>query len=336
MRALAHWAGLVAAVAAAMSPRLTAGDEPLTLRIGTIAPEGSPYHDICLSGARAITRVTKGALRFKVFPAASMGDEAQIMASVQEGRLDGFAGSAVAAFDQVPELAAFDLPYLLAGSAEVDVAMQGSWQLLRKTMAARGYEGMAYTEIGFRHLGSKKPIATLEDLRRTRIRSMPAPAYMRFWKLAGVPAFGIGSPEVVPRLEQGELDGFDSAITMMFASSFHLYIKHLTLTQHTFQPGIALLGPSARKRIPAALLPRISESMEAEIRESVRRVREVEKALLASLPQVGITVVAAPPAVAAHLRTHAVTVRAEWRKTATPAGRKLLDTVEKLLAQGPG
>ncbi len=203
-------------------------------------------------------------------------------------------------------------------------------------MAARGYEGMAYTEIGFRHLGSKKPLATVDDLRRTRIRSMPAPAYVRFWKLAGVPAFGIGTPEVVPRLEQGELDGFDSAITMMFASSFHLYVKHLTLTGHTFQPGIALLGPAARRRIPPGLLPRIAESMEAEIKESVRRVREVEKALVESLPQVGINVVAAPPAITAHLRSHAGTVRAEWRKTATPAGRKLLETLEKLVASGPG
>ncbi len=323
-------------IVAWLVPGATAGDEPVTLRVGTIAPEGSPYYDACVSGARTITKTTKGAVRIKVFPAASMGDEAQIMASVQAGRLDGFAGSAVAAFEQVPELALFELPYLFSGSAEVDRSFSAVWPQLRKAMAARGYEALAYTEVGFRHLGTKKPIATLDDLRKARIRTMPAPAYARFWKLAGVPAVGMGTPDVVGRLEQGELDGFDSAITMMFAASLHLYIKHLTLTGHTFQPGIALLGPEARKRIPPSVLPHVFEGMAAEIKESIRRVREVELGLLASLPGVGVAVVPALPAVLEHLRTHAVTVRAEWRKAATPTGKRLFDTIAKLLAASRG
>lgn len=328
-------AGLLWA-AVMIAPGATAGDEPVTLRVGTIAPEGSPYYEAAMAVGRTVAKNCKGAVRLKVYPAAAMGDEAQVMGSVQSGRLDVYIGSAVAAFAQLPELAVFELPYLFSSDAEVDATFTKVWPQTRKALAARGYEGVGYTAVGFRHLWTKKPIGSLEDLRKQRIRSMPTPTYERFWKLAGVPAVAMGVPEVASLLEQGSLDGFDQAITFTFASSWHQYVKHLTLTSHIFQPGVALIGPEGRARVPKPLLAGLTAGIDVVIADSLKRVREVDRGLLSSLPGVGVSVTPAPAGLASDLKTHAATVRTEWRKTATPAGKKLYDAIDKILAAGRG
>ena len=322
----------ILALLVGLAPALTAGNEPLTFRIGTLAPEGSPYYEILVAGARKVHENTSGAVRVKIFPAGAMGDEAEVLASVQSGRLDGFAGSAIAAFTQIPELAALELPYLFTDQAEAERVLGAAWPLLRKTLAARGWEGLAYMPVGFRSLGTKRPVTSLADLRKMHIRTQPFATCERFWKLAGVPAVGLGAAQVQPQLEQGTLDGFESAMTFMFASGWHTYIKHLTLTQHAFQPGLTLLGPAARKRIPARLLPRLTDGLDALIKQGFRRVPEVEQGLLASLPGLGVGVTPPPEALATELRRHAAVLRVEWRRAATPAGRTLLDFVEKRLA----
>ena len=328
-------AGLLLAVVV-LAPGATAGDEPVTLRVGTIAPEGSPYYDAAVSVGRTITKNTKGAVRLRIYPAAAMGDEAQLMGSVHSGQLEVYVGSAVAAFAQLPELAVFELPYLFSNEAEVDATFVKVWPQTRKALAARSYEGIGYSAVGFRHLWTKRPIGSLDDLRKLRIRSMPAPTYERFWKLAGVPAVAIGVPEVAPLLEQGALDGFEQAITFTFASSWHQYVKHLALTAHIFQPGVALIGPQGRARLPKGAAATMLAGVEVDIKESLRRVREVDRGLLASLPGVGVAVAPPPPELVRDLKAHAATVRAEWRKTAPPAGKKLYDTIEKLLAAARG
>ncbi len=328
-------AGLVWATMALL-PGATSGDEPVMLRVGTIAPEGSPYYEAAITLGRTIAKNTKGAVRLKVYPAASRGDEAQIMGSVQSGALEVYIGSAVAAFAQLPELAVFELPYLFASEAEVDATIEKMWPQTRKALAARGYEGVGWTAVGFRHVWTKKPIGSLDDLRKLRIRSMPTPIYERFWKLAGVSAVAMGVPEVAPLLEQGGLDGFDQAITFTFASSWHQYVKHLTLTAHIFQPGVAVIGPQGRSRIPKSALPTLTAGVDLITKESLHRVREVDRGLLSSLPGVGVAVVPAPAGLVGDLKTHAATVRTEWRKTATPTGKKLYDAIQKLLAAARG
>lgn len=320
------------ALLVAVAPVATAADEPLTFRIGTLAPEGSPYHEIMVEGTRRVLQNTGGAVRIKIFPAGAMGDEAEVLAGVQAGRLDGFAGSAIAAFSQIPELAALELPYLFVSERDTERVLGAAWPLIRKTLGGRGYEGLAYMPVGFRNLGTKRPIATIAELRRLRLRTQPFPSYERFWQLAGVPAVGLAAGQVAQQLEQGLLDGIEAPLVFMFASAWHTYIKQLTLTAHTFQPGLTLLGAAARARLPSRQRARMLDGMDGLIRQAFRRVPEVEKGLLETLPSLGVAVVEPAPALVAELRKPALVLRAEWRKGATPAGRALLDLVERKLA----
>lgn len=305
-----------------------AAQAQVTLRLGTNAPEGSPWAEGCQQMAHVVEKNTKGAVRVKIFPAGMLGDEIQILGSVANKALDGAAVSVAATFEQIPELSALELPFLFNDEAEADTIFVKLWPMIRKTVAERGYRAAVYTSIGFRHLGSRQPLGSLADLRAVRFRAQPSPLHDRMWKLLGARATPIGLPQVAHALERNEVDGFDSALVWMFGAGWHQHIKQLTLSRHIYQPGIVLFGPGALAKLPAALHDLAFENGDQVARDNVRAVREIERSLIEQLPGLGVEVKPIAPALRAELKAALGPMRDEWRKRATPAGRRFLDAIE--------
>ena len=308
--------------------------EPILLRIGTNAPEGSPWAEGTVAVGRVIEKNTRGLVRLKVFPSGMLGDEQQMVASVARGGVDGAAVSAAAIFDHIPELAALELPFSFPDDARVtDRVMGRLFATIQKTAASHGYTIVAYTSIGFRHLGTPRPVASLADLRTLRLRSQPSALHARMWDLLGVKHTPIGLPLVSGALDRREVDSFDAALVWMFGAGWHQHIKTLTLTGHIHQPGMVVLGPQAVAKVPAAMRASLGQGGEVVAHDNVRRVREIEQQLLRQLPGMGVAVTRPTPAFSGELRQALAPMRPEWRKTASPVGKKLYDAVDKELAR---
>ena len=81
-------AGLGAALlAAGARPRpARAADAPITLKLATIAPEGTPWAEQVQQYKAQVEAATKGRLRIKPFLGGALGDENQTVAECRRGR----------------------------------------------------------------------------------------------------------------------------------------------------------------------------------------------------------------------------------------------------------
>lgn len=322
----------VGAVMLAMQPG-PAGASEVVLRLATIAPEGSPYAQVCEKGAELVRKNTHGAIRVRVFANGTLGTESEALRSAADGRIEVYAGAAATAHPYVPELEALELPYLFRGEREVELVLPRVWPAVRAAASARGWEALSYTAVGFRHLATRRPIATLAELRKVRIRSMSTPVYEQFWRRVGIPAVGAATPEVAPMFERGEIQGFDSPLTLLFASSWHDFVKQVMLTGHVFQPGVVLLSPRGAKMIPKAMRAGWVDGIERLGQENLHSSWAIERELAASLPKLGVAVVPMPTEIREAFEAEARLVREDWRKRATPAGRRVLDEIVRELAR---
>ncbi len=298
-----------------------------------MAPQDSPYLEGCHAIARLAHRNCKGAVEVRIMPGGMMGDEGQMVDSLRRGGLDMFAGSAIAVHPIVPELAAFELPFLFRDGREVDEVMERLWPLLAKTVAQRGYRLIAHTTVGFRHLGSQIPLRTMADLRAVHMRAQPSPLHTRLWELAGVRATPIGQLSVAEALAARSVTAFDSALTWVFAAGWHLHIKELTQSRHMYQPGIMLMTEQAWQRIPARLRDNLFDGHLAVSRANIQRIRAVERDLLEALPGMGVHVSEMPRELRDDFARATKPLEGEWRDKASPAGRRLLDAIKKEIAR---
>src|SRR5260370_35112001 len=69
--------------------------EPTTLRIATIAPEGSAWARELRSFSRDVESRSDGAVRIKLYLGGIAGDEMEVLARIKRDQLDGTIGSEI-------------------------------------------------------------------------------------------------------------------------------------------------------------------------------------------------------------------------------------------------
>ena len=87
--------------------------------------------------------------------------------------------------------------------------------------------------LGFRHFYTKKPVATIDDMKHLRMRVPNIPLYINFAKECGISGQPMPFAEVTGALDQGVIDGGDSPLSDIVSIKMYETTPHITLTGHT-------------------------------------------------------------------------------------------------------
>src|SRR6185436_21143810 len=140
-----------AALAAARLRPARAADGPITLKLATIAPEGTPWAEQVSQYKAQVETAGKGRLRIKPFLGGALGDENQTVAECRRGAIALWGGTTGALATSVPEISVLELPYLFKDAAQADHVLDDVLgDELKKRLGARGFVPLFWSENGFR------------------------------------------------------------------------------------------------------------------------------------------------------------------------------------------
>lgn len=272
---------------------LTAQDaEPIEMKIATVAPEGTPWEKQLRNVKAHIERESGGRIKVRLFLGGSLGGEKTLVRRTSAGSIQCFAGSTAALGSVVDEMNVIEAPYLFSSTAEADAALDGPARpLVEAALAARGFRFGIWAENGFRSWFTReRPIATPSDLSGLRMRSQEAEVHLATYRAFGATPVPIDVTNVLTSLQTGVVDGFDNTPLFAFATSWYQAVSYLTLSEHSYQPGILVYSGEWFNALPADLqtmLTSLPASMTTEGREGVRRMDPV---LISNLERAGVTV----------------------------------------------
>src|SRR5262249_51086969 len=91
-----------------------------TIKLGTLAPEGSPWYNIMRDMAEAWQTASGGAIRFRIYAGGVAGDEPDMVRKLRVGQLQAAALTGGGLTDIAPEVQALQMPMMLHSYAELD------------------------------------------------------------------------------------------------------------------------------------------------------------------------------------------------------------------------
>lgn len=287
MKIVAFAAAMLCAVAAA--PMTAAAQQ--TLRLGHNISTSSPYHLASEHFARLVQERTEGRVRVQIFPAGALGNERDMIEGAQLGTIDMVVTSSAAAGPFVPALRILDVPFLFRDPTHARGVLDGPLGAeLLAAMPARNLIGLAWGDIGFRHISANKPIRTLDDLRGLKLRAQNNPIHLSAFRALGMQPTFIGFNELYAALQTGVVDANEQPISIHVASRFYEVQRHLTLTGHLVASALFVASPSVFNRLPAAT----QEILRVAARESTpvmrRAADEQDAAGLGTLRERGMTI----------------------------------------------
>jgi TRAP-type C4-dicarboxylate transport system substrate-binding protein len=135
-----------------------------TLKIATIAPEGSSWMHDMRAGAKAIENATEGRVKFKFYGGGVQGNDKQVQRKMRTGQLHGgaFTSGGLNKFQADADL--FALPMLFGSVEEARYVRRELEPELRDRLEDAGYVNFGFAAAGFAYMMSNRPMRTLSDM----------------------------------------------------------------------------------------------------------------------------------------------------------------------------
>jgi tripartite ATP-independent transporter DctP family solute receptor len=269
----------------------------------------------------------------KSFPNGTLGGDVQTISALQGGTIEMTTMNAGLLSGVSKDFAVVDLPFLFNGPAEADAVMDGPvGKALAERLPEKGLVGLAYWELGFRQLtNSRHAVAKVDDIAGLKIRVVQSPIYIDLFNALGANAVPMPFPELYPALETGTVDGQENPAPSILTAKLHEVQKHLTLTNHTYNPQIVMIGKKFWDKLNADEQKLIQDAAN-ESRDYERKVsREQAAKAVAELKAEGLQITELSPAEVERFREKAKPVADKYAAQIDPALMKQVNAeIEKV------
>ena len=222
-----------------------------------------------------------GKIKVNVFPGGALGSDQANVSAIQGGTLEMASMNSGIFANQVKEFAIFDFPFLFGSSKEADAVVDGAFgKRLHARLEEKGIVGLAYYELGFRHISnSKRPINKVEDLEGLKLRVIPNPINVDWVKALGANPTPLPFPELYSALEQKAVDGQENPVATINGAKLYEVQKNLALTGHQYNPQSVIISKKFWEKLSAAEKKIVADA----VAESAKFQREKSRALEASI-----------------------------------------------------
>ncbi|MFP6711162.1 MAG: TRAP transporter substrate-binding protein [Rhodospirillales bacterium] len=174
-----------------------------------------------------------------------------------------FASSYMA--ERVPEVAIFDLPFVVQSRDKAYAALDGELGdlLKEKFLAEMGVRILGFWDNGFRHFtNGVKEIRTPADCAGLKMRSMNSEVHQEFFKLLGMEPTFVDVADLVEKVKSGEIDAQENPLTNTYRFGTYQYHRHITLTGHFFGMVLVMVNNEMYQSWPAEIQDAVQASVD--------------------------------------------------------------------------
>jgi TRAP-type C4-dicarboxylate transport system substrate-binding protein len=278
---------LAAALVLALAPGTRAATA--TLKIATVAPEGSAWMQMFDKMKKEVLEATGGAVEFKAYPGGVLGEEKDVLFKMKVGQVDGAGFMGTGLGKVCPDTRAVMLPFVFEDLEEVDAVFEKITPQLDDRCRENGYVALGWIEIGFSYLYSTQPIASLAQLRAAKPWSAPGDeVFDALFQAARVSAIPVQLSDVLTALQTGLIDTVYAPPLAAIALQWFTRVKYRNDLELLYSFGGLFVAERAWNRVPEEHRAKVSEICRRRSRELTAEVRRSNVEALQVLAKNGI------------------------------------------------
>lgn len=247
-----------------------------TIKLGTLAPEGSPWYQTIRDMAEAWKEASGGSLEVRIYPGGVAGDEPDMVRKMRVGQLHAAALTGAGLSRIAPEIQALQMPMMFASDAELDYVRERIGHKLEAILEAKGFKVLTWGDAGWVYFFAQEPVVSPEDLKPLRLFTWAGDtAVVDAYRQAGYQPVPLAATEIHSALQAGLINAFPT--TPIAALSFQWFGLAKNMTNLKWAPLVGAVVISTRKwqTIPDDVKPRfleIAREAGARLQKIVRRL----------------------------------------------------------------
>ena len=189
---------------------LAAADEPTyTLRMATLAPQGTAWAREMQAFARDVALGTNGQVAMKWYLGGIAGDDIEAAKRIGRDQLDGIGAGAWQCARWAPSISVTRLPGLFRSREEAKYVMARLRSTFDEEFKRSGFVFLGDAQVGAGMLFARRPVRSMDELRQIKMWTLDNDdVRTRLMSALGLQLVPLSFDRARPAYDQGQLDGF--------------------------------------------------------------------------------------------------------------------------------
>ena len=263
-----------------------------TLKIATIAPDGTSWMKQMRLAADTIKSKTAGRVQLRFYPGGVMGNDNSMLRKMRAGQLQGGAVTGGGLSVVYGDAQLYSLPFQFRNLEEVDAVREKMDQQIINGLLSKGLVSFGLSEGGFAYLLSNTPVRSTEDMRRLKIWIPEGDEVnARMFKALGISPIPLPLTDVMTGLQTGLIDTIASSPVGAIGLQWHTRVKYLTQVPLAYLYATLVIQEKALNRLSEGDSQILYETLRTTFANLDRQSREENLQALQALKQQGIALV---------------------------------------------
>ncbi len=263
---------LLAAALAALSP--TAFAQGVTLKLGTLAPQGSTWHELLKEMGQRWEQASGGQVKLRIYAGGAQGSEGDMVRKMGIGQLQAAAISNVGMHDVIPEPQALSVPFLFESEQQMECAFATVRPRIEAALEKRGLVAVQWSRIGAIHLYCDAAHKSPADMKDAKVWAWEGdPKSVEAFRAAGLRPVVLSSSDIVPSLQTGMIDCVPNVPLYVLTARLFEKAPYMLDLPWSWMLGATLVRKDAWDKIPAdtrqklvAIAQELGQKVDAEVR----------------------------------------------------------------------
>lgn len=284
----------LAALLAALAP--SAGAQ-VTIKLGTLAPQGSTWHDLLKELAVRWEKISNGQVKLRIYAGGAQGSEGDMVRKMGIGQLQAAAISNVGMHDVIPEPQVMSVPFLFDDEAQMECAFAKLRPGLEGALERRGLVALQWSRVGAIHLFCDQARRTPAEMSSAKVWAWEGdPKSVEAFRAAGLHPVVLSATDIVPSLQTGMIDCVPNVPLYVLTARLFERANHMLELPWSYMIGATVIRKDTWEKIPADLRPKLL-AVAAELGGKVdAEVRRLNGDAIAAMQKQGLKIVSADPA----------------------------------------
>jgi len=268
---------------------LTPARAALTVKLATIAPEGSYWMQTMQRGAEEITRRTEGRVKLKFYTGGVMGNDKSVLRKIRVGQLDGgaFTMGGLAAVN--PDLLLYGLPLFYPSTEVVDRVRAVLDPLLVAGLEREGFICFGFAEGGFARFMSREPVDSIASMKGRKMWVPEGdPVSYAGMEMLGLSPVTLPITDVLTGLQSGLVEIVATSSIGAIAFQWHTKVHYITETPVAYVAAALAVKKETFQKMSAEDQAVFREVMVGIYKEMDKQNREDDKAAYEALLAQGV------------------------------------------------
>lgn len=267
------------------------GQKRIKIKMATLAPKGSPWHEVLMKMGREWQEISDGKIQFKIYPDGVAGDEDSMIRKIRIGQFQAAAltFNGIAYID--PSVNAFAIPMLYDNYEQLDKVRDIVEAEIRRRIEANGFILLAWADVGWIRFFSTEPMRTPEELKKMKIFTWAGDEVaLRMWKNAGYRAVPLQPVDILTGLQTGLINAFSSPPFGALSSQWFGIADHMLDLPFAPFTGGFVLDKKTWNKIPEEYKPDLIAAAEKVAKKIKDELRHEDQAFIDAMVEHGLTV----------------------------------------------